>query len=347
MENLNINYLEFLLTDSDNFTEDVEKYFDIKYIDGDYELIPKENIGIVLDNGNVVTRHGLDIKVNDRRGFPVNSEWSVNNSYKTRALRRTLINPLTDLIIDIERKNRIKKYRNKITSKKYSKIIISCGDSWWQHPLNKDVIDCIDSDYSNCAIYCNARAGREFSEIIREKEYVAPLKMEPADYFLLSASGNDILGDVTRFLNPNNSDKFEDLFNSDYKKKMEQLEDWYHEILNDIFFHSKTIKKVFINSYDYVVPNFDGDKRSGKWLGKPMKKIGITDHKLQKKIVKKMIDDLSEIILKVSKENKYIGKVELLDFRNKISDIEGWYDEIHPNKSSNQVLAKIIVDKMK
>lgn len=353
MKTIHINELQTLLENSEDYKKELNKFVEVIYTENGFDYLPKKNIKIIDNDGSELYQDNEKLTVKDRRGFLINpnQQWTTtvrSDQVFINMNLGSLFNPIADMIIDYERRNRIKKYYSKKQSGQYDKIIISVGDSWYQHPLNKDIIDILDEKHENLAIYCIARAGQELREIISKKEYVSPLKTEKAITFLLSAGGNDILDDVSVFTydyDPKKTAK--EHLNKEYYDKLEQLEYWYKEIFTNIQLYSKSIKRIIVHSYDYPIPIKNDDCRFGHWIGKNLSnKRGIKDHTLQKAIAFEVINDIHSTLLKISQLPEFSGKITLMDFRGKLKKESDWFDEIHPNKAKNTVFADMIFNAM-
>jgi len=352
MKTIHINELKTILKNSEDSKKELSKYVDVIYTENGFDYIPKKNVTIIANDGTELTQDSENLAVKDRRGFVVNPTQHFSLIRSDQAFINfslgSLFNPIADMIIDYERERRIDKFFNKKRTGNYDKIVISVGDSWYQHPLNKDIIDMLDEKHDNLAIYCIARAGQELREIIAKKEYVSPLKTEKASVFLLSAGGNDILADTSAFVydyDPNKTAR--EHLNKEFYNKLEQLEFWYKEIFSGVQLYSKSVEKIIVNSYAYPIPIQTGDGRFGHWIGKNLsKKRKIKDHDLQKAIIAEMINDMYATLLKVSKLPEYGGKIILMDFREKLKKVSNWFDEIHPNKANNTIFADMIFNEM-
>lgn len=351
MKVININELSNILEHSDDFTKELSKYVDVVYTDDGFDFVPKGNLKVIDDDGTEIYNFENSLMLKDRRGFVLNtnSQWTLASKsiFKNSAFKG-VFNPFKDFIIDIERKNRIKKFYSKKKSGNYNRIVISCGDSWLQHPLNKDIIDALEESHNDYAIYCIARAGKELREIINEKEFISPLKTEKASAFIFSAGGNDILDDVSLFVHNFDVNKSpREHLNQDYFNKLDQLKYWYKEVFLSVIQYSKSIDKIIVHSYDYPIPVSHNDGRSGNWIGKKLdEKRNIKDRSLQKKIITEVINDIYAILHELSTSKEFLDKIILLDFRGKFTKASEWFDEIHPNKSSNKILANIIANQI-
>ncbi len=84
--------------------------------------------------------------------------------------------------------------QTKLSSGRSNKIIVAEGDSWFQFPVFiKDIIDWLMT-VPNHAIYSMAYGGSWISNIIYEGKYIEELSIHAPDVFLISGSGNDLVG---------------------------------------------------------------------------------------------------------------------------------------------------------
>ena len=71
------------------------------------------------------------------------------------------------------------------------------GDSWFQHPLIKDIIDqinkCAKKEDKKYAIYSSAMGGEWWINIIEDGDYLPEISKIKPEVILLSGGGNDIV----------------------------------------------------------------------------------------------------------------------------------------------------------
>ena len=77
------------------------------------------------------------------------------------------------------------------------------------------------------------------------------------------------------------------------------------------------------HGYDYTVPN------DGKWLGKPMAGLGITNKVLQKAIAREMVDRLNTRLMALASQSP---RVSYINVRGTVGDTR-WHDELHPTNA--------------
>lgn len=233
-------------------------------------------------------------------------------------------------------------------------VLVSEGDSWFQFPLLiREVIDQLKDDY---LIWSIGAAGDTAQNIVYgrkikgETEYLKALidNKEDVQGFLLSAAGNDIIGqdpstqkpvlfDILKDFNGDKSD-IEGHINVDLlNQKLDFLQNAYTTVINEV--RSKSEFKnlpVFIHGYDYAFPYpwGDDDPRNplhadkNEWLGKPLDQRKIYDNNQRRDIIKFLIDKLYDMLSKISSNSQKTG-VWLIDCRGAMPDVHDWIDEIH------------------
>jgi len=222
------------------------------------------------------------------------------------------------------RRRRQKRFKRKLEAGFEGKIMVSEGDSWFQYPLFlTDVIDHLSAreDY---AIYSLGYAGDWLSNILEEQEYLQPIDQYAPEVFLISGGGNDLVGKqrLEQILKPYGANRsVEDYFGDEFNAAMDQLAHLYHHLFSQL--HTRFPQMNIIgHGYDYILPDND------KWLGAPMRNLGIEDHELQIQLARHLIDQFNEMKLRVAAEFDFVHHV---DCRGIVND---WFDEIHPNSSN-------------
>ncbi len=219
-------------------------------------------------------------------------------------------------------------------------IIVSEGDSWFQHPLVYDVIDHLSKIY---AIRCVAAAADTLANYFSgEKKhgdyYLDVLTETKPSFFLISGGGNDILGSQFRdFLvdNPyNNKSLRGSTTGKGFLKETFGFQiDKLMAIYSSMFGLLKTqfpAMKTIVHGYDYPV-HLDYPNKG--WLGRYMIEKGIADTNDRHTVIKYIMDEFNTRLEQVVKQ--FPDTVYYLDLRNtvlyKTGEIDQWYDEIHPN----------------
>lgn len=317
---IDIRELELELENADNFKEVANNYFQPKYSD-DGEIAFELRPGIELVAPPV--RLG---------GRPhLYSLGKVGNWLK-------------DWVIECERKNRRRRYL-KMKQRDGAVRIVAEGDSWFQHPLVSDIIDWIEKN-EDYAVLSLARAGDELRDMVDPGEYLLAIDMEKPKYFLVSAGGNDFLGNIGKFLQKPDAADAEVVsayIQPSFDALLAEMGEWLVGMLHEVLNQHVGIHRVVIHGYDYAIPCRENDDRSGKWLGHAMRNKGITDYEVQCSIVKEMVDRFNFRLHELAAMEKWQGRVSVVDFRGTLTEVENWYDEIHPKSSRNKLLAERII----
>ncbi len=238
------------------------------------------------------------------------------------------------------RRNR--KYKKRI--KNWNGVrIVSEGDSWFQYPfILKDTIDqLIDLDNFQYAIYGLSGAGDLLSDIISEDEITQAIEDNDPDVFLISAGGNDMVGDdriATMVHAYDKNRKAEDYPNEKFPEFLSELERLYRKLFDRVLSNKPHIKIIF-HGYDNVIPN------NGPWLGKPLAKQKIVNKTLQHKILIEIIDRINKRLKNISKD--YAGSVYHVDCRDLIGAKSKWHDELHPKNEGYFSVAKLFDETIK
>lgn len=82
---------------------------------------------------------------------------------------------------------------SKILNWNDSPIVVSEGDSWFQHPTETDIIDALSCLACGYKIRSLGAAGDRISQMLQRPEFPDAIKEEDPDAFLFSGGGNDIV----------------------------------------------------------------------------------------------------------------------------------------------------------
>lgn len=225
-------------------------------------------------------------------------------------------------------------YRKKIAAGWDGLRIVSEGDSWFQYPLMLE--DVIDQLFDRYAILSMGAAGDWISNIVVEQEYLRTLESENPDVFLISGGGNDLVGGgrLAEMLHPFESGRLPvDYPNRSFNDLIDEIRGIYTSIFSNVTSLHPTLK-VVCHGYDHAIPN------NGKWLGKPMRRIGINDSLLQKEIMAVVMDRFNDMLENVASN---FLRVDYVDARGAVGD-GGWHDELHPENDGFAVVAARFVE---
>lgn len=224
----------------------------------------------------------------------------------------------------IARWRRAQAYKRKIRNWTGPRLV-SEGDSWFQYPLLlKDVIDQLDDHY---AIRSLGAAGDLISDMAAQDELITTIAVERPDAVVLSGGGNDLLGDgrLAKALHPfDPALAVEDYLTPNFEDTLSEVIGLYRNILHRVVRIFPGLP-VFIHGYDHAVP------ARGKWLGRPMEKLGILDGALQRALVAHIVDRFYSALVDTLRASSLAGQVELVDCRGLVQG--EWFDELHPENA--------------
>lgn len=220
-------------------------------------------------------------------------------------------------------RNRNRAYRDKLKSNPDLKPVVSAGDSWFSHPLLRDVINQL-GDNHGYAIYSLDAAGAELSEIVDSGKWTKALEDENSKTLLVSGGGNDLMGDhFGDYLNsgiaPGSAPST--FLNSAFDHALDGVLKRYHTIATIVKNDFPEVK-MFTHSYDYAIP-----RTTGPWLGTAMRKQGIDNTSDQRAIINEVVTRFTKRLQDLA--NNHAGRVFYITRKNNVPD-GAWDDEIHP-----------------
>lgn len=225
---------------------------------------------------------------------------------------------------------RQQRYRRKIRSGWAGLRVVSEGDSWFQYPFLLD--DVIDHLWDAYAILSLDAAGDLLTDMVKQGEVVAAVIAERPDVVLLSGGGNDLLGNaqLARVLPPfaegrAAADYLGERFDDHLKKVLAAYEDVIGRIRA-----AAPDTAIVCHAYDYALPN------KGRWLGRPMASIGISERDFQGEIVRLMIDRFHGGLEAIAARSPGLT---LVDSRGAVTNRQ-WFDELHPDGAGFSAVAQ-------
>jgi hypothetical protein len=229
------------------------------------------------------------------------------------------------------RRVRLKRYRERRARDPHVTQLVSDSDSWFQYPfILQDVVDQLNRDH---AVFCTAAAGDMLTDMIAQDEVASAVLAEGPAAILISAGGNDLLGKIQTLIEPFDARrKPGDYLGPTFDTFLEALASDYQRFLLRLL-ESAPSTPIFCHSYDYALPRL-----RGRWLGRPMASIGITDATLQRAIVSMMVDRFHDALESVAQEPSFEGRVTLVDCRGVVPS-DGWHDELHPTDRGYALVA--------
>jgi len=184
------------------------------------------------------------------------------------------LEPLMAKVDGLKNSQRNSKFLNKIKNgfrqKPQNKVVLVEGDSWFNYPvLLSDVIDWIGME-NNIAVYSLASGGDWLLNMLSAKKYVEQLSTMHPDVFIISAGGNDLVGNnrLAAMIDP--SGKSEEFVKSAWAQGLMRVSNAPfepHRFNNGLNYLSKdffALLMFFQLQYYYI---FRGILTSGKFSG--------------------------------------------------------------------------------
>ncbi|HET9947882.1 MAG TPA: SGNH/GDSL hydrolase family protein [Longimicrobiales bacterium] len=213
--------------------------------------------------------------------------------------------------------------------------ILTEGDSWFDYPLYRNVIDFID-DTDRWAIKRLERSGDKLTDILaRFDEYAEIVGIEKPRAVMLSAGGNDLVAD----------DWIDDLFTEEepyidrevWDAKLAELEEGYERLIDAVPEDTPVIG----HGYDHMIPSdkgvrVDGLNVTGPWVQKAMLAKGIDDPATQRALARIIIDDFNEMMRSLAER---LPHFHFVDLRGTLDPEKDWPNEMHPYEYGFELVA--------
>lgn len=232
-------------------------------------------------------------------------------------------------------------------------LLVAEGDSWFQFPIViQETIDHLGQDY---LISCLSAAGDTARNMVFGKpgagrqEYLQELdrRADRVRAFLLSAAGNDIIGEdeeggdlvpvLTRILRKPeqpSTDPLDHIHADELDRRVDALEKAYRQVITTIRSDPRFAQlPIILHGYDlpFPYPWGAGDRRNpsyaakDRWLGRAFASLGI-EGEIRRDILKVLIDRLYGMLDQVAASSTH---VHVVDCRGALPRLEDWADEIH------------------
>lgn len=219
-------------------------------------------------------------------------------------------------------------------------VLVSEGDSWFQHPYLCDVVDHLGKDY---LIWSLGAVGDTVADMTgKNAEYMDGLYRwsDQVKGFLFSAGGNDLfdkntsgqsklLGLLKKY--QSNQSAAWHIEHVKLKKMIDLLSTSYSGMIATIRNNKQfATLPIFIHGYDYPFPYQSGtdDDRDfcGRWLCKPFASRGYPNSPFRRDVLKVVIDALYCLMHELASTHDH---VHVVDVRNSMPNRDLWNDEIH------------------
>lgn len=309
----------------------------LEYINPEYNIIAESDLTAMLEDENLA-EYALG------NYFEVTTRPDLQPEYQLKPdvqLRKPdahldekgfIRDSLLDAANNTARLARNSKYRIMRLRFPHAPVMVSEGDSWFQHPLVVDTIDHLSKVYP---IYCVAAAGDTLANYDREGEWLEAVGSKSPRFFLISGGGNDVLGEQFRNhikagphtpgLSP------QDYLEPTLIAELDNLKTIYRKIFTELFALRPDIHAL-CHGYDYITPLEKTDKG---WLGRYMIEKGMTSQADRKDVITYILNEFNDRLQTVAAE---FPNVHYINARGLVAG-DQWYDEIHPDKQGFQAVA--------
>lgn len=221
--------------------------------------------------------------------------------------------------------------------------VVCEGDSWFQHPLLRDIIDAVNQVYPTKSI---ATAGDTIENYVQQGAFAKTVEDVQPRFFLLSGGGNDVVGEElegflrTEFSEAEPGTQPERYFNEQLEVVLNRTIDLYRTIFDRLLEFDSSLH-VLVHGYDYSRPDAPGER--GGWIGPFFDKVGITNALDRKTAAAYLIDTFNQRLADLV--TSYSESVHFIDVRTTVPDGE-WDDEIHPDDEGFGKVARLFLQQM-
>lgn len=225
--------------------------------------------------------------------------------------------------------------------------ILAEGDSWFRYDCGIGVITQLQSKLGGKADITNIAAGGETMKKMLTmpakaefKKYLLAGGKKPWDAILFSGGGNDFCGKQfhTWLLPYSGQTKPEDAIDrSTWEPKLQEIAALYVD-LAELVDSTVPGRPVYVNQYDFAIPNNKGAGPVGPWLAPGFKSRGYpADLSFRKAVVKLLLEEFAAMQKSVATAH---ANLQVVETQGTLSDKE-WHNELHPdNKGFKKIAAK-------
>jgi hypothetical protein len=263
-------------------------------------------------------------------------------------------------LYDSKRKAKRARYLKLSNDPKYKgPLLLAEGDSWFEHPCPKDIIELVGRRY---AVLSLAKAGDTWTNYAAQEGQryndgspmglYANLKKEKSKIVLLSGSGNEIMGDIENYVRPFDPARPADQYI--IMEKFQKVLDYCGAMLiTNIRSIVDQGAHVVFHGYDYPDPRSANE--GGTLIGGPLELYcKIPGPTLWRAIVNQMLDLYHDHVFNLLNHANE-PKAHFIDLRQIIGNPDPyhgpnrsyWWDEIHPSTDGCRLVAAKFLDKIK
>lgn len=233
-------------------------------------------------------------------------------------------------------------------------VVVSEGDSWFDYPMYRNIIDRVDDtkrfalkrlEFSGDTVANMVGNGKPWAGLASLK---AVVEHERPRFVLFSGGGNDIVGDeftgAVKLYDPGQTPEWH-IDTEIWRNLKQSVQGSYDALANGI----GPLAPVFAHGYDYIIPankpvRYDGVSVAGPWVWKEMNNKDIPDE-MMKGISKVMIDWFNGMLATLEGKHVGTGYFGHLDLRNTLTP-QLWQNEIHPTAKGFEAIAGRFIERM-
>ena len=207
-----------------------------------------------------------------------------------------------------------------------SPIIVSEGDSWFQHPIETDIIDALSCLTCGYKIRSLGAAGDQLSEMLQHLEFPEAIKKEDPEAFLFSGGGNDIVDEgLSRILrdSKNITTASECIKEKELREEIDQLAEFYRSIYSKAQ-EAKDGIPMIVHGYAHPRP---GKRYLGvlQWGLTDMLKEKNVRRTLWRRVASLVLDGFNRMLERLEEELPHLHYVDLRPLISRSDFI----DELH------------------
>lgn len=210
------------------------------------------------------------------------------------------------------------------------------GDSWFNHPLLEDVVDCLKRDgYTIAGSYL---PGEYLREMVERKRYLEPLKDFSGRAVLLSGGGNDLIdwrrtaeGVSAVFRNgaPSTSPK-DYVVMSEIDAAMNETARLLGIFVSDVRGVQKNVR-IATHFYDVIEPRWHW---GWSWIHPQLETLGVPRNQ-------PLRNGIAALLIEAANKHYAATCADLgITFASMLGIVKGrWFDEIHPKNAAFREIA--------
>ena len=254
----------------------------------------------------------------------------------------------------------------RLQKKDYPKelTLVAEGDSWFDYPLKKDILDHLRK--MGYAIKKFSKAGDTLENMIYGSDYEikgnevypkGPISLQETlnairkhqpRFVLFSAGGNDVVGtEIMGYLHHKYSNPNSLVNKQVFQEKLLQMKSalvYFIESVHTTYKHCD----ILMDGYDYAKVNGKGynfiiKNLKGPWILPAMGQKAISLKKDQNAIIKYLVDEFNAMLEQLSFTYPYF---HYLNFRGMFKDEREWHNDIHLHNAGYRKVANKYHEKM-